>query len=90
MYGCREKKTVRSSSDSVFILLDQQQSMRNIAEITVPRTKIPKELDIVDKIDYTTQFDKSFSEPLKFITDKINWLIDSSYGEQGSLEDFFN
>ena len=53
-------------------------------------TKIPRELDIVDKIDYTTQFDKSFSEPLKFICDKINWLIDSSYGEQGSLEDFFN
>jgi DNA-binding phage protein len=53
-------------------------------------TKIPRELDIVDKIDYTTQFDKSFSEPLSFITDKINWLIDSSYGEQGSLEDFFN
>ena len=53
-------------------------------------TKIPRELDIVDKIDYDEQFSKSFSEPLKFITDKINWLLDSSYGEQGSLEDFFN
>jgi len=53
-------------------------------------TKIPRELDIVDKIDYDEQFNKSFSEPLKFITDKINWLLDSSYGTQGSLEDFFN
>ncbi len=53
-------------------------------------TKIPRELDIVDKIDYDTQFEKSFVEPLKFITDKINWLLDSSYGSQGSLEDFFN
>ena len=52
-------------------------------------TKIPRELDIVDKIDYDEQFNKSFSEPLKFITDKINWLLDSSYGTQGSLEDFF-
>jgi DNA polymerase elongation subunit (family B) len=50
----------------------------------------PKELDIVDKIDYDVQFTKSFVEPLKFITTKISWLIDDSYGTQGSLEDFFN
>ena len=53
-------------------------------------TKIPRELDIVDRIDYDEQFNKSFIAPLKFITDKINWLLDSSYGAQGSLEDFFN
>ena len=43
----------------------------------------------MDRIDYDVQFEKSFVEPLKFITDKINWLIDSSYGVQGTLEDFF-
>ena len=52
-------------------------------------TKLPKELDLHDKIDYNVQFSKSFVEPLKFITDKINWLIDTSYGTQGTLEDFF-
>ena len=52
-------------------------------------TTIPRELDIVDKIDYDIQFEKSFVEPLKFITDRINWLVDSSYGAQGTLEDFF-
>ena len=52
-------------------------------------TDIPKELDIVSKIDYDIQFEKSFIEPLKFITDKILWHIDDSYGSQGSLEDFF-
>ena len=52
-------------------------------------TDIPKELDIVGKIDYDIQFEKSFIEPLKFITDKILWHIDDSYGSQGSLEDFF-
>ena len=52
-------------------------------------TSMPRELDIASHIDYDTQFDKSFVEPLKFITDKINWMIDSSYGQQGSLEDFF-
>ena len=35
------------------------------------------------------QYEKSFIEPLKFITEKINWLIDNSYGAQGTLEDFF-
>ena len=35
------------------------------------------------------QFEKSFVDPLKFITDKINWTIDTSYGTQITLEDFF-
>ena len=52
-------------------------------------TSFPKELDIRDRIDYDIQFTKSFVEPLKFITEKMNWLIDNSYGTQGSLEDFF-
>ena len=50
---------------------------------------MPKELDLHSKIDYDVQFEKSFVEPLKFITDKMNWLVDSSYGTQGTLEDFF-
>ena len=52
-------------------------------------TSFPKELDLFDKIDYEVQFSKAFIEPLRFITDKINWLIDDSYGVQGSLEEFF-
>ena len=51
--------------------------------------QFPKELDILSNIDYDEQFDKSFVQPLQFITDKMNWLIDSSYGQQGTLEDFF-
>lgn len=34
---------------------------------------IPKEFDINSFIDYETQFDKSFVEPLKIILDCINW-----------------
>ena len=52
-------------------------------------TQLPKEFDIQDKIDYDTQFEKSFVEPLKFITDKIQWKLDKSYGTQGTLEGFF-
>tara|TARA_B100001123_G_C14543187_1_gene723177 strand:- start:198 stop:362 length:165 start_codon:yes stop_codon:yes gene_type:complete len=52
-------------------------------------TELPKEFDVQDKIDYEMQFDKSFVEPLKFITDKIRWRLDKSYGTQGTLEGFF-
>jgi len=52
-------------------------------------TKLPKELDFTSIIDYDVQFTKSFVEPLKFITTKILWNIDDSYGTQGTLEDFF-
>ena len=52
-------------------------------------TFMPKELDIMDRIDYDVQFTKSFVEPLRFITEKIRWRIDDSYGTQGTLDDFF-
>ncbi|MEK9698380.1 MAG: hypothetical protein VW270_21600, partial [Candidatus Poseidoniales archaeon] len=52
-------------------------------------TTLPRELDIVKFIDYDTQFEKSFVEPLRFITEKAKWMIDTSYGTQGTLEDFF-
>ena len=52
-------------------------------------TKLPKELDFHAIIDYDEMYIKSFVEPLKFITDKIRWRIDKSFGSQGSLEDFF-
>ena len=53
-------------------------------------TEFPKELDIRELIDYDSQFEGAFLSPLQFITDKIKWKIDGSYGEQMSLEDFFN
>jgi DNA polymerase elongation subunit (family B) len=52
-------------------------------------TVVPRELDIINYIDFETQFEKSFIEPLRFITEKISMRIDDSYGVQGSLEDFF-
>ena len=52
-------------------------------------TSLPKELDMHKMIDYETQFEKSFVEPLNVIVSKINWLVDRSYGTQGTLEEFF-
>ena len=50
-------------------------------------TKIPKELDIMSKIDYSQQYEKSFLEPLRVITDKLQWILKND--EAGSLEGFF-
>ncbi len=53
-------------------------------------TELPKELDIAPLIDYDMQYEKSLAEPLKFITDKIKWNLDMSFGTQLTLEGFFN
>lgn len=47
---------------------------------------LPKELDLEKYIDYDTQFDKSFVEPLKIILDSIGWKTEHI----SSLEDFFS
>ena len=52
-------------------------------------TKLPKELDLHKMVDYDTQFEKSFIDPLNVIVSTIGWLVDKSYGTQGSLEEFF-
>jgi len=52
-------------------------------------TKLPEELNLHNIVDYDMQFEKSFVEPLKFITKIIQWNIDGSYGTQGTLEGFF-
>jgi DNA polymerase elongation subunit (family B) len=44
-------------------------------------TKLPEELNLHNIIDYDTQFEKSFVEPLKFITDIIRWQIDGFFNE---------
>ena len=49
--------------------------------------EIPNELKYIDKyIDRETQFNKSFLEPLKSITEVIGWATE----KHSNLEDFFN
>ena len=74
--------------DKIRFLHMKQPNLYQCSSFSFP-VSVPRELDIIDSIDYDTQFEKSFVEPLKFITDKMNWLIDNSYGTQGTLEDFF-
>jgi len=48
-------------------------------------SNMPEELDLNKYIDYDTQFEKSFLEPLKVITSKIGWDVE----KQSTLESFF-
>ena len=55
--------------------------------ILLEEMNVPYNIFDVD-ITNDEQFEKSFVEPLKFITNKILWNIDKSYGQQGNLMDF--
>lgn len=48
-------------------------------------TRLPKEFDIQNYIDYDTQFEKTFLDPLKVILDCMNWKTE----KQNTLESFF-
>jgi DNA polymerase elongation subunit (family B) len=48
--------------------------------------QLPKELNLEKYVDYTTQFEKSFFEPLKNVLECIDW----QYERRGSLTSFFS
>ena len=52
-----------------------------IAAITV----LPREFDMASSIDYDTQFQKAFLDPLEAIVEAVGWSIE----DRASLEDFF-
>lgn len=54
--------------------------------ISFPASGLPEEFDLHKYIDYNTQFDKAFLEPLKIILNAIEWKSE----RVASLEDFFS
>ena len=49
-------------------------------------TTIPKEFDLGPYLDYDTQFEKSFLDPLTIVLDSIDWKSEKT----NSLYDFFS
>ena len=47
---------------------------------------LPKQLNIEPYIDYDKQFEKSFLEPMRTISEAIEWKLERG---QATLEDFF-
>jgi DNA polymerase elongation subunit (family B) len=68
-----------------FVFLKEPNTVQSNV-IAFPQGDIPEEFDLKKYIDYNTQFDKSFLEPLKIILEAINWKAERS----ASLEDFFS
>ena len=48
-------------------------------------TRLPKEFELQEYIDYDMQFDKAFLEPIKVILDCMGWSTEKT----SSIEDFF-
>lgn len=59
----------------------------NVEVISCP-TDLPIELNLHSLIDYDTQFEKAFLEPLTGILDKINWIAEKD--QRATIEDFFS
>jgi hypothetical protein len=49
-------------------------------------TRLPKEFELQDYIDYDTQFEKSFVEPVQVILDCMKWKAKKTF----SLDSFFS
>jgi hypothetical protein len=49
-------------------------------------SRLPKEFGLQDYIDYDTQFEKTFLDPIKIILDSIGWETE----KQSTLESFFS
>ena len=52
--------------------------------VSCPGT-LPRQLGLEQYIDYDTQYDKAFVEPIKTILDAIGWRVE----KKASLESFF-
>ena len=57
------------------------------AHVIATPGKLPKELGLDRYLDYQTQFDKAFVEPLRTILDVIGWSDGSN--QQNTLDEFF-
>jgi DNA polymerase elongation subunit (family B) len=67
-----------------FTYLKQPNPVKDIV-ISYP-TRLPKEFELQDFIDYDMQFEKAFIEPIKVILDCIGWKTE----KVNSLESFFS
>ena len=48
-------------------------------------TRIPHEFNIKRYVDYDLQFEKTFTDPLRFILESIGWQLE----KEATLESFF-
>jgi hypothetical protein len=67
-----------------FIFLKEPNTIQS--DVVAFPTILPKELGIDQYVDYDTQFEKSFIDPLRIVLDSIDWKTEHI----SSLADFFS
>lgn len=84
--GLTDKYPLINNGEKIkFIFLKEPNTVQSNV-IAFPQGGIPEEFALKKYIDYNTQFEKSFLEPLKIILDAIGWKTE----RVSSLEDFFS
>ena len=66
-----------------FLMLKQPNTVKDT--VISFSTKIPYEFELHKYVDYDTQFEKTFTDPLRFILDSIGWKLE----REATLEAFF-
>ncbi len=66
-----------------FLMLKQPNSVKDT--VISFSTYLPKEFKLKQYVDYDGQFEKTFTDPLKFILNAINWELEKT----ATLESFF-
>ncbi len=76
-------ETIKEGDKIKFIQLKEPNPIRE--KVIAFPTKLPKEFKLHPYVDYDSQFDKSFLEPLRFIVKAIGW----NFERQATLDMFF-
>ena len=80
----KKYQTIKSGEKIKYCYMKEPNPLRqNVLSVL---NVLPQEFGMSEFIDYETQFNKSFIEPLKLILDKINWTTE----KKATLEDFFS
>ena len=76
-------ETIKEGDKIKFVQLKEPNPIRE--KVIAFPTKLPKEFKLHPYVDYDSQFDKSFLEPLRFIVKAIGW----NFEKQATLDMFF-
>jgi len=79
----RKYPLIKDGDKIKFLMLKQPNTVKDTVIAFV--TRIPEEFDLHKYVDYDTQFEKTFTDPLKFILNSIGWKLE----REASLESFF-
>ena len=79
----RKYPLIKDGDKIKFLMLKQPNTVKDT--VISFATKIPEEFNLHKYVDYDTQFEKTFTDPLRFILDSIGWKLE----REASLESFF-